>query len=113
MVEQSAIDWIKESQGFDTIVSLYDQYRPGYPQELVGDLVSLISLLKGGKILEIGSGTGKATILVARLGYAIHCIEPDTHLIKLAADNLQGYPAITFEIARFEESVEFIAQKLS
>lgn len=110
MVEQSTNDWKKDSQSFDTVASLYDQCRPGYPQELVDGLISMINLPKGSKILEIGSGTGKATILFARLGYAIHCIEPGVHLATLAANNLQGYPAITFEIARFEESHEYISE---
>ncbi len=110
MVEQSAIDWKKDSQSFDTVASLYDQYRPGYPQELVDDLIALINLPKGSRILEIGSGTGKATILFARLGYAIYCIEPGAHLADLAAKNLQKYPAITFENTRFEESLEFTSE---
>jgi SAM-dependent methyltransferase len=70
----------------------------------------LISLPKDRKLLEIGSGTGKATILFARLGYAAHCIDPGAHLVKLAANNLQGYLAITFEIARFEESHEYTSE---
>jgi SAM-dependent methyltransferase len=103
MAEQPVIDWKKDSQSFDTVADLYDRYRPEYPQELVESVIQLSGLSVGGRILEIGSGTGKATRLFASRGYAIHCIEPGRNLAALAARNLQAYPAVTFEHTRFED----------
>ena len=56
-----------------------------------------------GRILEVGSGTGKATTLFAHRGYGIHCIEPGRNLAAVAARNLQAYPQVSFEITTFEE----------
>ena len=106
MVEQSNMDWKKDSQSFDTVAGLYDKYRPEYPQELVDSLITLSGLPEGGRILEVGSGTGKATCMFASRGYAIHCIEPGRNLAEVAAKNLQAYPAVSYEITRFEESQE-------
>ena len=105
MNEQSIInEWKKDSQSFDTIANLYDKFRPEYPPELVEAVINLSGILGGGRILEIGSGTGKATRLFARRGYSIHCIEQGCNLAAVAARNLQEWPGVTFETNRFEES---------
>jgi SAM-dependent methyltransferase len=103
MVEKSAIDRKKDSQSFDTVAGQYDEFRPEYPQELIDCIITLSRLSEDGRILEVGCGTGKATRLFARRGYAVHCIEPGGNLAALAARNLQDYPRVSFEIARFEE----------
>ena len=105
MDEQSIIDeWKKDSQSFDTVANLYDEFRPEYPPELVEAVINLSGIMDGGRILEIGSGTGKATRLFARRGYLIHCIEQGRNLATVAARNLQEWPGVTFETNRFEES---------
>jgi len=54
MDEQSIIDgWKKDSQSFDTIASLYDEFRPEYPPELVEAVINLSGILDSGRILEI------------------------------------------------------------
>jgi len=103
MVDKSAFDREKDSRSFDTVANLYEEYRPDYPPELVDSVVTQSRLPENGQILEIGSGTGKATRLFARRGYSIHCIEPGRHLASVAALKLQGYPQVSFEITRFED----------
>jgi ubiquinone/menaquinone biosynthesis C-methylase UbiE len=51
---------------FDEAVSLYDEVRPGYPEDLFDDVISLSGIPAGGRILEIGCGTGQATVPVAK-----------------------------------------------
>lgn len=97
------IDWKKDSQSFDGVATLYDAYRPSYPAELIDDIVTLSGIQPDGEILEVGSGTGKATRLFAARGYSIHCIEPGQNLIDVAQASLESYPQISFESARFEE----------
>ncbi|WP_392475982.1 hypothetical protein [Nostoc sp. C110] len=60
---------------FNQVALLYDQVRPGYPEALFDDVVSLSRINPGGRILEIGCGTGQATVPFARRGYRILCIE--------------------------------------
>jgi methylase of polypeptide subunit release factors len=43
---------------FDEEALLYDEVRPGYPEELFDDVVSLSGTPPEGRILEIGCGTG-------------------------------------------------------
>jgi SAM-dependent methyltransferase len=106
MDEHSASDWKKDSQSFDAVAAIYDKFRPAYPQKLIAHIIKLIGLPEGGKILEIGSGTGKATRLFARRGYSILCVEPGANLAAVAAQNLQTFPRVSFEIARFEQAQE-------
>jgi len=45
---------------FDGAALLYDEVRPGYPEELFDDVVALSGIPSGGRVLEIGCGTGHA-----------------------------------------------------
>ena len=105
MSEQSMapIDRKVESQRFDSVADLYDTYRPSYPAELIEDIILLSGIQPEGRILEIGSGTGKATLLFAQRGYTILCLEPGQNLIEVARKNLKSYPNASFERTRFEE----------
>ena len=103
MPEKSVIDRKADSQSFDTVADLYDLHRPGYPPELIDAILELTGIPPAGKILEIGSGTGKASLLFAQRGYSILCIEPGENLAAVAARNLEAFPGVQFEISRFED----------
>src|SRR5687768_2470503 len=89
---------------FDKAPSLYDEVRPGYPDDLFDDVVSLSGILPAGRILEIGCGTGQASVPFARRGYRILCIELGENMAALARRNLRGYPQAEVRIGAFEES---------
>ena len=110
MLDTSAIQKKKDSQSFDTVAILYDEYRPEYPLELVDCIISLSRLPDGGHIFEVGSGTGKATRLFTPRGYMIHCIEPGENLAAVAARHLSAYPHVSFEVTRFEDWQEHHAE---
>jgi SAM-dependent methyltransferase len=101
--KSTPIDWKVESQRFDNVAELYDIYRPSYPPELIDAILLHSGIQAGGKILEIGSGTGKATLLFAKRGYPMVCLEPGQNLIDVAAKNLAAYPNVRFVRNRFEE----------
>ena len=42
----------------DGAAALYDEVRPGYPEGLFDDIVSLSGVPSGGRVLEVGCGTG-------------------------------------------------------
>jgi SAM-dependent methyltransferase len=96
-------DWQERSRSFDRVADLYDAHRPGYPEALVESVIALAGLRPGSRILEIGSGTGKATAPFARRGFSILCIEPGRDLASVAARKFTDYPAVAFEAVRFED----------
>ena len=87
---------------FDEIGDLYDRYRPGYPEELFKDLVSLSGIAACDRILEIGCGTGLATLPLARRGYAMSCLEPGPRLASIARKNLAEFSGIDVACETFE-----------
>jgi SAM-dependent methyltransferase len=89
---------------FDEAASLYDEVRPGYPEDLFDDTVSLSGIPAGGRILEIGCGTGQATVPLARRGYRIQCIELGENMAAVACRNLERYPNAEVRTGAFEES---------
>jgi len=89
---------------FDEAASLYDEVRPGYPEDLFDDIVSLSRIPAGGRILEIGCGTGQATVPFARRGYRILCIELGENMAVVARCNLERYPQAEVRTGSFEET---------
>src|ERR687889_1191732 len=88
---------------FDEAAAIYDEVRPGYPEDLFDDVVSLSKIPARGRILEIGCGTGQATVPFARRGYHILCIELGENLAAVARRNLKGYPQAEVRVGAFEE----------
>lgn len=88
---------------FDEAALLYDEVRPGYPEELFDDIVSLSGIPFEGRILEIGCGTGQATVPFARRGYRILCIELGENLAALTRRNLRMYPQTEVRTGDFEK----------
>lgn len=88
---------------FNEAARLYDRARPGYPEALFDDVVSLSGIPPGGRILEIGCGTGQATLPLARRGYRILCVELGESLAAVARQNLAGYPQVEVRTGAFEE----------
>jgi len=96
------IDWREESKRFDGVAQLYDARRPAYPDALIDALISLTGIQRDSKIMEVGSGTGKATLPFAQRGFSIWCIEPGQNLVAVAAQTLKNYPRVEFEVVPFE-----------
>lgn len=88
---------------FDTAAGAYDEVRPRYPEALVEDVVRLSRIPEQGNIVEIGCGTGQATLAFARRGYVMTCVEPGEHLAALAERNLAPYPGATVRRGLFED----------
>lgn len=64
--------------------------RPGYPEELVEDILALSEAPEEGRILEIGCGPGNATIPFAKRDYRIVGIELGERLAALAVKNCRS-----------------------
>jgi SAM-dependent methyltransferase len=89
-------------QTFDEDAELYDRARPGYPEQLFDDVCALAHLRSGAGVLEIGCGTGHATLPLARRGCAVVAVELGRHLAALARRKLAPYPRVEVVTAPFE-----------
>ena len=86
---------------FDEVATAYQAARPDYPAALYEDLLAVTALPPGDRILEIGCATGKATLPLARRGFAITCIELGLDLARAARANLAAYD-VTVVAGTFE-----------
>jgi SAM-dependent methyltransferase len=88
---------------FDTVADDYDRVRPSYPDAVFDDLVELAALPPGARLVEVGCGTGQATIPLAERGFAIVAVEPGEHLAALARRRLATRPAVDVAQTTFED----------
>ncbi|GAA1853043.1 class I SAM-dependent methyltransferase [Asanoa iriomotensis] len=85
---------------FGEVVDLYDRVRQPYPAALIDDVLAY-SRLDGRRALEVGAGTGRATIPFATRGVPVVAVEPDDAM----ADALSRRAGAGVEVVRgaFEE----------
>jgi len=88
---------------FDKEAILYDKARPSYPEKLLESLVEQTHLDRTSKLLEIGPGTGQATLSLARRGYEITAIELGSNLAEVLQHKLKKYQDIKIIVGAFEE----------
>jgi SAM-dependent methyltransferase len=87
---------------FDEVAELYERARPTYPDALIEDVVALARLQPRSRIVEIGCGTGKATLPLAERGLHITCVELGASLSDVARRKLAPFPGVHIVNADFE-----------
>ncbi|WBO61917.1 class I SAM-dependent methyltransferase [Streptomyces camelliae] len=90
------------SRTFDEDAELYDRARPGYPPELYDDLAELAGAVPGSRVLEVGCGTGQATVPLAGRGCRITAVEAGPGMAAVARRNLAGAAEVEVVTAEFE-----------
>lgn len=90
----------EESLVFGEVAELYDAMRPGYPEAVFDEV--LASVPRPRRVLEIGAGTGKATVALAERGLEVEAIEPDARMAAIGRRRTKGLPVQVREL-RFEE----------
>jgi len=86
---------------FNAIARDYHALRPPYPDELFGDLASVVS--PDTRVLEVGCGSGQATRGLLDRGWQVVAVDPGPELVSLAEASLTG--PVTFHVQRFETFV--------
>jgi SAM-dependent methyltransferase len=87
---------------FEQVPEIYQRARPSYPSELFDDLAELARLGGRARVLEVGCGTGQATVPLARRGYSILCVELGEGLAVAARRNLAAFSNVEVVHANFE-----------
>lgn len=88
---------------FDEDPELYDRARPGYPREVFDDLARLAGIGPGCRVLEIGCGTGQATVPLAERGCEIVAVEVGANMAAVARRNLARFPGVQVIVSAFED----------
>ncbi|MDY7102489.1 MAG: methyltransferase domain-containing protein [Actinomycetota bacterium] len=77
---------------FDRAAERYDRARPTYPAPLLDRLVDAAGVSPGDHLLEVGCGTGQATVALAERGFHLTCVEPGHRLAEVARRNVADHP---------------------
>jgi ubiquinone/menaquinone biosynthesis C-methylase UbiE len=63
-------------RGFASAADVYEESRPGYPEEAIGWLARELELGPGRTVVDLAAGTGKLTRLLTPTGATVIAIEP-------------------------------------
>jgi protein-L-isoaspartate O-methyltransferase len=103
------MDFVSDEQrrglraGFDRAAEDYQRTRPVCPPQLFDDLIELAGLEAGGRVAEIGCGTGQATVPLAERGLAVTAVELGPQLAAVARRRLTAFPAAQVVTGSFED----------
>jgi SAM-dependent methyltransferase len=89
--------------GFDADAETYDRTRPVCPDALFDDLVRLAGLRPGDRVVEIGCGTGQATVPLAERGLAVTAVELGPALAEVARRKTARFPGVRVITSSFED----------
>ena len=89
--------------GFDRAAEDYERTRPVCPPKMFDDLVTLAGLEAGDGVVEIGCGTGQATLPLAERGLVVTGVELGADLAAIARHRLAGFPAADVVTSSFED----------
>lgn len=91
------LDQLKRTS-FDRFASQYDAVRPSYPAAVIDDVLARSGATRA---LEVGAGTGKATVWFGQRGLDIVAFEPGANLAALLRERVRGMQVEVVE-AMFE-----------
>ncbi|GAF45845.1 MULTISPECIES: class I SAM-dependent methyltransferase [Rhodococcus] len=87
---------------FELAAEKYHAARPSCPSARYDELVLPSGLRPGDSLLEIGGGSGKATVELARRGFTITSVELGHELAAIARANVAPFPNAEVVCADFE-----------
>lgn len=89
--------------GFNLAAEDYQRTRPVCPPQMFDDLIRYARLTAGSRVIEIGCGTGQATVPLAERGLAITAVEPGSDLAAIARRRLARFPTAQVVTSSFED----------
>jgi SAM-dependent methyltransferase len=88
---------------FGSDAELYDRMRPTYPAQMFDDLAEHAAIEPGRRVLEIGPGTGQATLRLAERGCQLIGVELSPTLAEIARLKTARFAAVDIVTAAFED----------
>lgn len=87
---------------FGEVADTYHDVRPGYPEALFDDLAAFVGRPRP-RSLEVGAGTGKATVALAARGASVLALEPSPAMAAVAHRTCSAFPAVSIVVSSFEQ----------
>jgi SAM-dependent methyltransferase len=96
-----------ERLGFDRAVQSYERARPSYPPALFDDLFDYLgaeSAIAEPLVVEVGAGTGKATVSLLERGARVTAVEIGAEMSEALRRNFPDKERLTVVHAPFEDT---------
>ncbi|MBN6050722.1 class I SAM-dependent methyltransferase, partial [Nonomuraea sp. RK-328] len=88
---------------FGEVAAEYEDSRPGYPKAMIDDVLAHAARYLRSPVVEVGAGTGKATVAFAHCGLQLTALEPDPRMAAMTAHKCRDHPRTTVVVSKFEE----------
>lgn len=88
---------------FNEVVEVYDKMRPTYVDELYNDLFNYIQINQNSNVLEVGIGTGQATLPILKTGCSLTAVELGDKLAAFAEDKFSKYSNFKVQNSAFQD----------
>ena len=88
---------------FDRAVLTYEAMRPGYPAAVYNDIFRYRPIGRASRVVEVGIGTGQATLPVLETGCTLTAVEPGTNLAGMCREKFRAYPHFSVVVSKFED----------
>src|SRR6185295_15184654 len=108
-------------QRFSAAAGDYHKHRPSYPAALIDWLLREAAVPQGGRIADVGCGTGIATRLLAARGLEVVGVDPNPEMLAEARGAgggpsyvrgeaaATGLPAASFDLVTVAQALHWIA----
>ena len=73
----------ERARSFDAWAGDYDRYRPGYPDVLFEEIARRLQLPETPLVVDLGAGTGRASLAMAALGWRVTAVEPGKPMLEV------------------------------
>jgi SAM-dependent methyltransferase len=73
----------ERARSFDAWADDYDRYRPTYPEALFREIRDRLSLPVHPHVVDLGAGTGRASLVMAGLGWRVTSVEPGKPMLDV------------------------------
>lgn len=78
------------ARSFESGADAYEAFRPPYPDALFDDIREISGTSWQQRILDVGAGTGRATVELARRGARVDAVEPSNDMLGVLAERLDA-----------------------
>jgi SAM-dependent methyltransferase len=99
----SSDERLRRAASFNEDAEKYDRARPTYPVELYDALWNLAELGPKPDIVEVGCGTGQASMDLVKRAGSLTCVEFGENMAAVARRKLGDYPNAQVVLGKFEE----------
>lgn len=88
---------------FNSVYSEYDKWRPTYVKELYDDIFTKREISQLSNVLEIGIGTGQATLSILEKGCSLTAIELGDRLAEYTRQKFSNYEKFIIKNMAFQD----------